>query len=204
MTGIKMCGLSRPEDIKAANEIKPDYIGFVFYPKSRRCVNDEKAAELKSMLSKEIKAVGVFVDEDRDHILRLLSRGTIDMVQLHGSEDETYIKELKMKTDAPVIKAFVIKSEDDIRKAKESSADYVMLDSGTGSGSAFDWQLIKNIGRPYFLAGGLSAENAAGAAAKLKPFALDVSSGIETDGIKDRKKMEGFASAVRKEELQNG
>ena len=197
MTKVKFCGLRRPEDIEYANELRPGYIGFVFARKSKRYVAPDEAKKLKSLLDPEIKACGVFVNEDIDEVVRLLEEGIIDIAQLHGSEDEAYIRELKSRTDACVIKAFEVKGEETIAAAIGSSADMILLDSGKGSGMVFNWQLIKGMSRPYFLAGGLTPENAAEAVSMLRPYALDVSSGIETDGYKDRAKMEHFIQAVR-------
>lgn len=199
MTKIKLCGLSRPCDIEAANRLKPEYIGFVFLPKSKRYVDYEKARELKSLLSPEIKAVGVFVDESPQRAAELLNDGTIDIVQLHGGEDEDYIGLLRNLTDKPIIKAFRIQSEDDTLCAEESSADYILLDSGMGTGTVFNWDLIQNIKRPYFLAGGLDCDNVGEAVGRLHPYAVDVSSGIETNGLKDKEKMAAFVAKVRKE-----
>ena len=201
MTKIKFCGLTRTGDIEAANELKPDYIGFVFWPKSKRAVTAGEAKILKSKLDPSIKAVGVFVDEDMEAVKSLLDGGIIDIAQLHGHEDEDYINGLKKASGKPVIKAFRIRSEDDIRKAEASPADLVLLDAGMGDGVTFDWSLIKNAGRPYFLAGGLDPDNAADAVRTLHPYALDVSSGIETDGLKDTNKMAAFAASVRKEDV---
>ena len=200
MTSIKLCGLMRAEDIEAVNILKPEYIGFVFAEKSKRCVTPEKAAKLKRLLNPEVKAVGVFVDEDIDNVSKLLKNGTIDIAQLHGSEDNSYIEKLKKRINTPVIKAFQIKSGEDIAEAQNSAADYVLLDSGKGSGQIFNWELIKSINRPYFLAGGLDTENIQSAIRSNRPFAVDVSSGIETDGKKDLDKMTAFVNAVRKEE----
>lgn len=199
MTKIKLCGLSRQCDIEWANELKPDYIGFIFWSKSKRNVSPEKAKELKALLSPDIKAVGVFVNEPVGNVAELLSNNIIDIAQLHGSEDEEYIARLKALTDKPVIKAFRIKSENDITSAKNSKADFVLLDSGAGTGRSFNWNLLENIDRPYFLAGGLYPENVRDAIDKLSPFAVDVSSGIETDNFKDKNKMTAFVKAVRKE-----
>lgn len=201
MTKIKFCGLTRTGDIEAANELKPDYIGFVFWPKSKRSVTAEEAKTLKAKLDPSIKAVGVFVDEDMEAVKSLLDGGIIDIAQLHGHEDEDYISGLKKASGKPVIKAFRIRSEEDIRKAEASPADLVLLDAGMGDGVTFDWSLIKNAGRPYFLAGGLDPDNAADAVRTLHPYALDVSSGIETDGLKDTNKMAAFAASVRKEDI---
>ena len=200
MTKIKLCGLSRPCDIEAVNQLKPDYIGFVFAPKSKRYVTYRKAAELKSRLSPEIKAVGVFVNECPQEAAKLLKNGIIDMVQLHGGEAEDDITRLRRLTDRPIIKAFRIETADDIKAANQSTADYILLDSGAGTGTVFDWSLVNSIGRPYFLAGGLDADNVADAVKALRPFAVDVSSGIETDGLKDKAKMAAFIAAVRKED----
>lgn len=200
MTGIKFCGLKNPSDIEAANSLEPEYVGFVFAPKSRRFVTPEEACELKRLLSPKIQAVGVFVDERPEVIAELLKCGVIDMAQLHGTESPEDIRRLKEISGKPVIKAFLIKTADDVRKAMQSPADYVLLDSGMGTGTVFDWEMIKGMERPYFLAGGLEAGNVGQAIRRLSPFAVDVSSGIETDGVKDLRKMAEFAAAVRKEE----
>ena len=200
MTRIKLCGLKRPFDIEVVNTLLPDFAGFVFYKKSFRYVEPEKAGELKRLLSLKIKAVGVFVDEPLENIEKLLSSGIIDIAQLHGSEDDEYIKALKRLSDKPLIKAFRIGNRDDVKRAEASSADFILLDSGQGSGKAFDWELLGNIKRDYFLAGGLDPGNVSDAVHMLHPFAVDVSSGIETDHIKDEKKMAAFVSAVRKED----
>ena len=197
MTKIKLCGLSRPCDIEAANGLKPGYIGFVFAPKSKRFVKPETARELKQMLRPEIQAVGVFVNARPEEIADLLNKGVIDLAQLHGSEDEAYIGCLRQLTDRPIIRAFRIAEAGDIEQAEQCTADYIMLDSGAGTGTVFDWNLIKNMKRPYFLAGGLSPENVSEAVKMLHPFAVDVSSGIETDGAKDKAKMTAFVAAVR-------
>ena len=202
MTKIKLCGLSRIEDIEAANTLKPDFIGFVFAAKSKRRVSHLKAAELKSKLNPETKAVGVFLDDDLDTVGALMNLGIVDMVQLHGSEDEEYIVKLRAITDKPIIKAFIINNENDVRLAEESSADYILLDGGKGEGRAFNWKLLEEIKRPFFLAGGLNTDNAEAAVADLHPFAVDVSTGIETDGVKDKEKMTAFVAAVRKGEAR--
>ena len=200
MTKIKLCGLSRPCDIRAANELLPDYIGFVFAPKSRRYVSPEKAAELKRMLDPGIRAAGVFVDEKPQVIESLVSRGVIDAVQLHGRENEDYIQDLRKQLgNTRIIQAFSICSEQDAKRAEESSADLILADSpGGGTGEVFDWTLLSKIRRPYFLAGGLTPDNAGDAVNALAPYGVDVSSGIETGGEKDRKKMEKFVLAVRR------
>ncbi|MBQ5990624.1 MAG: phosphoribosylanthranilate isomerase [Oscillospiraceae bacterium] len=196
-TKIKMCGLSRPEDIAFANEVRPDYIGFVFAKKSSRYVTPEKAAELAAKLDKSIVPVGVFVDSDFEEIMHTVTLGAIRIAQLHGNEPEELVKRLQ-ENGVPVIRAFQIKSEDDVKKAETSCADHILLDSGKGSGLTFDWSLLKAVNRPYFLAGGLDPENVSRAVTELHPYAVDTSSGLETDGFKDRDKMIAFAEAVRK------
>ena len=200
MTGIKMCGLRRPEDIEAVNGLKPEYIGFVFFKKSRRYISPEKALELKKILDENIKAVGVFVDEDIKTVEKFLKSGIIDIAQLHGNETDDYIKSLKESTGKPVIKAFKIRSLSDIETAENCTADMILLDAGMGDGKLFDWSLVSGMKRPYFLAGGLDCTNAETAVSRLHPYALDVSSGVETDGLKDIQKMTAFMNAVRKED----
>lgn len=200
MTKIKLCGLSRSCDIEAANEWMPEYIGFVFASKSKRYVTPQAASELKRLLSPEIQAIGVFVNEDAKKIAALLHSGIIDIAQLHGNEDENYINQLKQLTEKPIIKAFRVETARDIAEAERCSADYILLDSGAGTGTVFDWNLLKNIHRPYILAGGLSPDNVSEAVKLLHPYGVDVSSGIETDGLKDKTKMAAFVAAVRKEE----
>jgi phosphoribosylanthranilate isomerase len=198
MTRIKLCGLSRRSDIEAANALQPDYIGFVFAPKSRRYVSPEQAAALKAQLSPSIQAVGVFVNESPENVAALLAQGVIDLAQLHGGEDEDYISSLRALTGGPIIQAFRIDGAEDADRARRSSADLVLLDAGTGgTGKRFDWSLIQGFDRPYFLAGGLAPENAAQAVRDLRPYAVDVSSGIETGGVKDPQKMTDFVRAVR-------
>ena len=199
-TKIKFCGLSRNCDIETANVLSPDYVGFVFAKNSRRCVSFARAKELKALLAPGILTVGVFVNEDPRTVAALLEAGVIDAAQLHGDEDTDYIRGLKSLTKAPLIKAFGLRSIHDLPAVERSPADLVLLDSpGGGTGRLFDWQLLEDIQRPYFLAGGLSAENVGKAIARLRPFGVDVSSGIETGGYKDREKMTAFAAAVREE-----
>ena len=199
MTKIKLCGLSRPCDIEWANALMPDYIGFVFARKSRRYVMPETAKELRGKLDPAIQAVGVFVNESPEVVAVLLNDGIIDIAQLHGGEDEDYIKALRKLTERLLIQAFRVGGPADLERAYRSSADHILLDNGAGgTGATFDWALLKEFDRPCFLAGGLSPENVARAVKAVHPFAVDVSSGIETDGVKDYKKMTAFVSAVRK------
>lgn len=198
MTKIKLCGLSRPCDIEWVNELTPDFVGFVFAQKSKRSVSPEAALELRRALKPDIRAVGVFVRETPSVVAGLLNVGVIDIAQLHGGEDEAYIQALRALTDKPLIQAFRVDTEADLDSARNSAADYILLDNGAGgTGAAFDWSLLKGFNRPYFLAGGLCPENVGAAVSELKPYAVDVSSGIETDGKKDYNKMKAFVGAVR-------
>lgn len=198
MTAIKLCGLTRPCDIDTVNKLKPEYIGFVFFAKSIRNISREQAADLKKRLDPAIQAIGVFVDPDLDFVAGMLRDGIIDGAQLHGKEDEAYISQLRsLAPGKQIIKAYKVRTVEDLALANASSADYVLLDSGTGSGETFDWSLIRGIERPYFLAGGLDPDNVGRAVTDLHPFAVDVSSGIETDGVKDPEKMGCFVEQVR-------
>lgn len=189
-----MCGIRRNADIEYVNQLLPDYIGYVFAKKSKRYIAPEEAAKLTAKLDKKIIPVGVFVNEPIGNVKELVKAGTIKIAQLHGNENEEYISELH-KEKITVIKAFIIKSKEDLKMAESSSADYILLDSGMGSGKTFDYSLLNGMEREYFLAGGLDPENVR-EAIKLSPFAVDVSSGIETDGIKDFEKMKKFMVSI--------
>ena len=199
MTRIKLCGLTRPEDIAAANALQPEYIGFVFAPKSRRYVSRELAAELKAQLSPGIQAVGVFVNEAPETAAELLNAGIIDIAQLHGQENETYIHRLRKLTNKPLIQAVRVTDAASLANAQKSPADLILLDSGAGgTGTAFDWTVLDKFSRLYFLAGGLGPDTVGNAVKRFHPYAVDVSSGIETAGKKDPAKMAAFVAAVRK------
>ena len=202
MVKLKICGMRRSEDIEMANRHKPDYIGFVF-AESPRKVSFEQAKELSELLSDEIVPVGVFVNEHMKLIVDLFRDGIIEMAQLHGDEDEKYIRNLKDKSieetgkQIPVINAIEIKEgadyNDELLKWRDSASDYFILDSGKGSGKTFDWSLIDKESEFFknsiFLAGGLNSENLALAIEEFNPFAVDLSSSVETDGFKDEKKI---------------
>lgn len=191
-TRVKLCGLRRLEDIEMVNELTPDYVGFVFAPRSHRYVTFEQAARLRAELAPGIQAVGVFVNEPEENVQRALDEGIIDLAQYHGTEENVPSKRS--------IQAFRVRSAADVQAANNSPAEHVLLDAGAGSGITFDWSLLREaIKRPYFLAGGLDAHNVAEAINQLHPFAVDVSSGIETDGFKDFKKAAAFMAAVRGE-----
>ena len=200
MTKIKICGLRRPEDIAYVNEAKPDFAGFIIdVPKSRRNVPQEKVQELTALLSPEILPVGVFVNAPMETILSLVTDGTLKAVQLHGQESQSYLEELKKQVAVPLIRAFSIRSPEDLTEAEKSPADFVLLDNGAGgTGETFDWSLLSSFDRPFFLAGGLRLENITEAVSRFHPYALDLSSGVETDGYKDKEKIIAAVAAVRR------
>lgn len=200
MTKIKICGLRRPEDIAYVNEAKPDFAGFIIdVPKSRRNVPREKVRELTALLSPEILPVGVFVNAPMETILSLVTNGTLKAVQLHGQESQSYLEELKKQVAVPLIRAFSIRSPEDLTEAEKSPADFVLLDNGAGgTGETFDWSLLSSFDRPFFLAGGLRLENITEAVSRFHPYALDLSSGVETDGYKDKEKINAAVAAVRR------
>ena len=202
---IKICGLMRSKDIEYVNEFMPDYIGFVF-AESKRQIDLNTAKKLKEQLKNSIKTVCVFVDEDIETIAQIVNEGVIEFVQLHGSEDESYILNLrqKLKSDIAIIKAVRVNSlnnnilKDNLLNKISTNADFVMLDSGAGSGEIFDWDKKIVCNKPVFLAGGLNEYNVSEAIKKIQPFAVDVSSGIETAGFKDIEKIRRFIKESRK------
>ena len=197
MTKIKLCGMRRECDIEYVNELLPDYIGYIFAPKSKRFISDKEAERLTHLLDNRIVPVGVFVNESVEHIVSLVEHGIIRAVQLHGKEDNDYIKILRKEVDCPIIQAFRIEKEDDIKDAERSAADYILLDSGGGTGEVFDWSLLKGINREFFLAGGLTPENMEQALRMLAKYGVDASSSLETDGYKDKDKMSLFVNTIR-------
>ncbi|MFV0364765.1 MAG: phosphoribosylanthranilate isomerase [Suipraeoptans sp.] len=196
MTKVKICGLKRTEDTKIVNEYLPEYAGFVF-ANSKRKIDIETAKILRAHLDNRIKVVGVFVDEDINVIVDMVKSGIIDMVQLHGGESEEYIGKLKEEVKAPIIKAFGIKNKDDIGAAMQSLADYILLDNHIpGSGKSFDWDYLASINRKFFLAGGINPQNI-DKALEANPHVIDVSSGVETNGFKDKAKIEEIIRRIR-------
>lgn len=204
MTKVKFCGMRLKEDIEEANRLNPDYIGFILSRPYWRCISFHQAFRLKSITKSFIRTVGVFVDEPIDRIKKFIENGIIDVIQLHGNEDEQYITRLKDVTEKKIFRAFKLSSPNDVKKANESCADMILLDSGRGTGETFDWELLRLIDRPYFLAGGLNAENIGEAVRTLTPYGVDVSSGIETDRRKNPEKMKRFIEAVRCGEKKGG
>ena len=198
-TKIKICGLSRDIDAEFVNATKPDFVGFIIgVPFSKRNIDVEQAERLRSLIDDKIPTVGVFINYPIKDIAQLVNRGIINIVQLHGGENEEYIKSLReLIPDTEIWKAFVIKSADDILNAEKSSADRVLLDSGTGCGKTFDWSIVSGINREFILAGGLNFENIPKAISQVKPWAVDLSSGVETDGVKDKEKIFKAVNAVK-------
>lgn len=198
-TKIKFCGLRLEEDVKLAASLDADFMGFILSERFRRYVSPDEVSRLKQFVPSKTKTVGVFVDEPEDYVIASAKQADLDMIQLHGCEDDAYIADIKEKTGLPVIKMIKPVSIDDIITARQSMADLILLDSGAGgTGRVFDWSLTENLGRDYILAGGLTPVNVGDAVKRLKPFAVDVSSGVETDGSKDSSKMKAFAAEVRK------
>ncbi len=198
MTKVKICGLMNSADVDACNTYLPEYVGFVLARPFKRYISKEVAATLKKRLDKRIEAVGVFVDSPPDEVAGFAEEGIIDYIQLHGTEDNGYMEKLRILTDKPIIRAIVVKDERDIRLANLSPADYVVLDSGKGSGKVFNWELIKGLEKDFAVAGGLNPENVGEVIQKYSPKLVDVSTGVETDGHKDPEKIRRFIEECRK------
>lgn len=204
MAKIKICGLSRISDIEAVNQVSPDFIGFVF-AQSKRMVTAKMAARMKSLLKPDISSVGVFVNEEIDKIIQICNQNIIDAVQLHGDEDEAYILTLRSKIHLPVIKAVRVRTRLDILNAENLPCDYLLLDSYKkdvygGLGKVFDWSIIPDYHdrkKPIFLAGGLNINNLKNAMLNVKPYCIDISSGVETDGRKDPLKIKEVVNMIR-------
>lgn len=206
MAKVKICGLTRRQDIDAVNAALPHYIGFVF-AKSRRQVDERQAKALKAGLNPSIKAVGVFVNEEIEKIVRLCNARVIDLIQLHGDENEDYIKKLKNSVPNKIIKAVRVKNREDIEKAMEFSSDYLLFDAYHESiygslGRTFDWTLVSGVNRPFFLAGGINSGNIARAIMQCSPYGIDVSSGVETNGYKDPEKIMDIVAKAKQANIQ--
>lgn len=201
-TKIKICGLRTADDVEYVNQCKPDYVGFVFAD-SRRRVTGEQAAELRAGLLENIVPVGVFVNAPADEVAEIVNRGIIDIAQLHGDEDAIYIKELRGKLKrGQIIKAVRVRDMADIEVSRSIDADYILFDTYKvgaygGTGDVFDWKLLRGYSKPFFLAGGINEQNVMEAVRLTKPYAVDVSSAVETDGRKDGKKIREFIDIVR-------
>lgn len=201
MTKIKICGLKTMEDIQAVNRWKPDFAGFVFAP-GKRQITPGHAAELRRALDPRIQAVGVFVNAPVEEAAVLANTGVIQFIQLHGEEDDDYIKELRKQTDKPLIKAAAARSREAILEAERLPCEYLLLDayqkgSPGGNGEIFDWSIIPPLKKPWFLAGGLSPKNAEQAIKACRPFGVDVSSGVEIQGKKSEQRIREFIEKVR-------
>lgn len=213
MTKIKICGLSRLCDVDHINAAMPDFCGFIIdVPSSRRNITVPQLRRLRAQLRPGIVPVGVFVDAPETLAAQLVAEGLIDVVQLHGHEDNEYIKRLRRAMAGPpggtdggtpamgnlaaagnqpgrIIQAFKIREASDVARAMDSTADLLLLDGGAGDGRTFDWSLLSGVDRPYFLAGGLGPHNLAAAIETVAPWGVDMSSGVETDGFKDNSKI---------------
>jgi phosphoribosylanthranilate isomerase len=199
MTKIKICGLFRQEDISYVNQTKPDFIGFILnFPKSHRNLSKEQALSFKQQLDPSILSVGVFVNAKPEFIKTFVSEHIIDIVQLHGEENEEYLFNLRtLLPNTEIWKAFRIQNKTDISHAKNSSADRILLDNGYGTGTSFNWSLISAFKKPMILAGGLTPENIPEAIHCYHPWAIDISSGVETGHIKDYNKIVAAISAAK-------
>ena len=207
---VKMCGISKVETIPAVVEAKPDYMGLVFAP-SKRQVTVEQAKILIEELHKQcinhydtkvVKTVGVFVNETLDNLVRIADTANLDAVQLHGDEDETFIQSLKERTNVEVWKAVQIRSAADVEEWIDSSADMLLFDAyhkdeRGGTGEVFDWSSLDAFERPFMLAGGIDSTNVARAIRTVRPYGIDISSGIETNGVKDDEKITAFTKIVK-------
>lgn len=201
-TGIKICGLSRVCDIDYVNEAMPDYAGFILhFPKSHRNVTPQQARELIQHLKPGIRAVGVFVDQPLEMVCAAAKTAGLDIIQLHGREDNAFILDARERTGLPVWKAFRVRKSEDIGEAASCAADMVLLDNGYGTGEAFDWSIVSGaqslLQREFILAGGLTPDTIPEAVRTLRPAAVDISSGVETDKLKDRGKIIAAVRAVR-------
>lgn len=214
---VKMCGISKVETIPAVVEAKPDCMGLVFAPSKRQVTVDQAKTlveELHKQYTKrynngteqsnndEIKTVGVFVNETLDNLVSIATEANLDVVQLHGDEDEAFIQSLKERTNVEVWKAVQIRSAADAEAWIDSSADMLLFDAyhkdeRGGTGEVFDWSCLDEFERPFMLAGGIDSTNVARAIRTVRPYGIDISSGIETDGVKDNEKIKAFTNIVR-------
>ncbi|MBR2275110.1 MAG: phosphoribosylanthranilate isomerase [Lachnospiraceae bacterium] len=196
---VKICGLRTREDAEAVNEVQPDFAGFIFVEGRKRYIVPEKAEKIRRTLAPGIRSVGVFLDDPIEKIISYHRACPFDLIQLHGAENNDYIEELREELGGiPIIKAFRIDSKEAVTRVSSCTADYLLLDNGIGgTGERFDWSLIQGLTVPFFLAGGISAENVGEAVRLLDPFGVDVSSSLETDGRKDPKKLREFMAIVR-------
>ncbi|MFI3253717.1 MAG: phosphoribosylanthranilate isomerase [Eubacteriales bacterium] len=195
---VKICGLYREEDIHMINDFCPDYVGFVIHvPKSHRNVTVEQVLQWKKILAPSIQTVGVFVDENPDLICQVAS--VLDVIQLHGSEGEGALEGLRKRLpDKEFWKAFAVKTTEDVAAALSFPADKILLDYGKGEGKSFDWHILKKILAPYILAGGITPENVKEAISLANPEIIDLSSGVETNKVKDPEKIKQLLKEMKR------
>ncbi len=202
MTKIKICGLRRSEDIDIVNRCQPDYAGFIFAPGKRRTVTAEQAKRFRENLDDHILTVGVFLNNEAELVIELAKQKIINCIQLHGDEDTEYIRLLRKHTNIPIIRAVRVRTAEDILAADKLPVDYLLFDTYDpnaygGTGKVFDWSIIPKISKPYFLAGGINVYNIENAL-RYGAYCIDVSSGAETDGVKDEKKIAELIKIVRR------
>lgn len=197
-TKIKICGLFREVDMDYVNQTNPDYIGFIIgFNKSHRNISNEMVALFKAKLNENIKSVGVFVNPNIDDILQVEKH--LDILQLHGQEDNDYISTLREKLpNKEIWKAFKICNKEDLTIAQNSIADRIVLDNGYGTGQSFDWTLLDDFNKKFVLAGGINCENIRDAIDTFTPDIIDISSGVESDKIKDLNKIKHIIKEIRK------
>ncbi len=200
MALVKICGLRSRRDVELAVEAGADMVGMVLSPGFRRSVKLEDAASMVDA-SGDAMAVGVFVDAPAETVVRVVEELELDAIQLHGSEDDEYVSRIRRDAGVPVTKSFVVNGPQDVDEARRSSADLVLLDGGMGTGTGFDLSLVERVGRRFMLAGGLDPRNVRQAIAAVHPYAVDVSSGVETGGVKDPVKMREFVESVREADM---
>lgn len=198
MVKVKICGITTKEEINMVNQYRPDYIGFIVNVKqSKRNCTIEKVKELSKYIDPNILKVGVFVDEDIDIMKDLIESNSIDVIQLHGNQSNAFIKKIKDELSCELIQAYSITNKKDILLANKSIADIILLDCGSGgTGKSFDWSLLQYVKRKYILAGGLDCTNIEDAL-QYSMMMVDVSSGVETNGKKDKIKIRDFIRKVR-------
>ena len=204
MIYLKFCGMRRVEDIEYVNECRPDYVGFILSDGFRRSVDFGTFCELNTYLDKDIKRVGVFVNEPVENILRCGYNDSLDVIQLHGDENEDYIKNLRKDFSGEIWKAVRAKSPEDIERYRWNHIDKLLIDSYSeesvgGTGKRINTEIVKSakIEKPFFIAGGITAENIAEIVRDTKPYGVDLSSGIETDGVKDLNKMKAIMEILK-------
>ncbi|MDE6710191.1 MAG: phosphoribosylanthranilate isomerase [Oscillospiraceae bacterium] len=207
MIDLKFCGMRRVEDIEYVNECRPDYVGFILSQGFKRTVSIEDFLILEKKLDKGIKKVGVFVNESPQNVLEIAEH--LDVIQLHGDENEDYIKNLRKDFSGEIWKAVRAKSPEDIEREQKKSCEKLLIDSFSedsvgGTGKRINTEIVKSakIEKPFFIAGGITAENIAEIVRDTKPYGVDLSSGIETDGFKDLQKMKNIMRILREENLR--